>query len=328
MSVRFQVMTWNLENLFLTGQPSGPKTVGIYEQKMNNLATTILSIAPDVLAVQEVGDPAAFADLQQRLQSQYPYALLSTHPDPRLIRVGFLSRLQLLQSEELFDFPDQALTNFTNGQGEPLQHMGRGALKVSVEILKGFTVHVVTAHLKSKLITYPDGRRFPKNENERARETGIALLKRTAEAVALRVYINQLITHTTDPLILMGDFNDGPEAVTTQLLLGPEDFSLAKADKGDDVRLYNLAEYIPPQRRYSRIYHKKHELIDHILVNHELIFRQQKVDSYVEPIESIGEGVETRQKAVFPDHAPLFAQFEIPELSTVGNSTTAPGSPA
>ena len=77
----------------------------------------------------------------------------------------------------------------------------------------------------------------------------------------------------------------------------------------------------PPQRRYSRIYHKKHELIDHILVNHELIFRQQKVDSYVEPIESIGEGTEIRQKAVFPDHAPLFAQFEIPELSTVENST-------
>lgn len=312
MTVRFQVMTWNLENLFLAGQPSGPKTTEIYEQKMKNLATTILSIAPDVLAVQEVGDPAAFTDLQQRLQGQYPFALLSEHPDARHIRVGFLARLQLQQKKELFDFPDQALTNLTDGQGQAIEHMGRGALKVSVEVPNAFTVHIVTTHLKSKLITYPDGRRFPKDENERARETGNALLKRTAEAVALRVYINQLLTRTTDPLIVLGDFNDGPQAVTTQLLLGPEDFSLARADKGDDVRLYNLAEYIPPQRRYSRIYHKNHELIDHILVSHELVFRQQKVDSYVEPIESIGEGTETRQRTTFPDHAPLFAQFEIP----------------
>jgi predicted extracellular nuclease len=93
MAGRFQVMTWNLENLFLAEQPSGPKTAEIYEQKMKNLATTILSIAPDVLAVQEVGDPAAFDDLQQRLQGRYPFAQLSEHPDPRHIRVGFLSRL-------------------------------------------------------------------------------------------------------------------------------------------------------------------------------------------------------------------------------------------
>jgi endonuclease/exonuclease/phosphatase family metal-dependent hydrolase len=313
MAVRFQVMTWNLENLFLVGDASGPKTNEIYEQKMKNLVATISNIAPDVLAVQEVGNPAAFTDLQQRLGGRYPHAQLSEHPDLRGIRVGFLARFPLLLSEQLFEFPTQAITSLPDGQGNTIRHMGRGALKVSVEILSGLTVHIVTAHLKSKLITYPNGRRAPKDENERARETGVALLKRTAEAVALRVYTNQLVTHNSEPLILLGDLNDGPDAATTQLLLGPEDFSLAKRDKGDDVRLYNLAEYIPAPRRHSRIYHKKQELIDHIMVSHELIFQVQKVDSFVEPIEGIGDGLETRQKAVFPDHAPLFALFEIPE---------------
>jgi endonuclease/exonuclease/phosphatase family metal-dependent hydrolase len=311
--MRFQVMTWNLENLFIVGHESGPKTNEIYREKLDNLASTILAIMPDVLAVQEVGSPEAFTDLQQRLGGRYPHQKLAQHPDQRGIRVGFLSRLPFAASEELFNFPSQALTNLQDGQGDPIEHMSRGALRVSIQILPHLTVHIVTAHLKSKLLTYANGRRFPLDENERARETGIALLKRAAEAVALRVYINQLVTHTTDPLILLGDFNDGPQAVTTQILLGPEDFSLARRDKGDDVRLYNLAEYIPEQRRYSRIYHKERELIDHIMVSHELIFLRQKVDSYIEPIEGIAEGVETRQKAVFPDHAPVFAVFEIPE---------------
>jgi len=64
--MHFQVMTWNLENLFLVGEKSGPKTDKIYKEKMQNLATTILAIAPDVLAVQEVGNPKAFTDLQQQ----------------------------------------------------------------------------------------------------------------------------------------------------------------------------------------------------------------------------------------------------------------------
>jgi hypothetical protein len=104
---------------------------------------------------------------------------------------------------------------------------------------------------------------------------------------------------------------DQPEAVTTELLLGPEDLSLSRPDKGDNVRLYNLAEYIQPERRYSRIYHKKRELIDHIMVSHELIFRLQKIDSCIEHIESIGPEVENRRLAIVPDHAPVYAEFQI-----------------
>ena len=59
----FKAMTWNLENLFRPGAPSAPKTDALYRVKLEGLAATINAQAPDVLGVQEVGDPAALDDL-------------------------------------------------------------------------------------------------------------------------------------------------------------------------------------------------------------------------------------------------------------------------
>jgi endonuclease/exonuclease/phosphatase family metal-dependent hydrolase len=315
MPIAFSVMTWNVENLYPCDDKSesGPRTPEVYQQKMSNLARTILAISPDVLALQEIGDPATFADLQGRLHDRYPFNRLSRYPDVRGIRVGILSRMPLLQAQEYHDFPTGALTNIPDPEGKIMSTLGRGALKVTVVISPGVLVNVVTVHLKSKLVTYEHGRRYPLDEDERARSTALALIKRAAEAVAVRVQINRLVEHNNDPLVLMGDFNDGGDAITTQLLLGPEDRSLALRDKFDDIRLYNLDEHIPAERRYSRMYHKSKELIDHIMVSHELIFYLRQADSYVEPISSIDADIASRRDAVYPDHAPLFARFEIPE---------------
>jgi hypothetical protein len=55
-----RVGTWNLENFFRVGEGSrGPRTAQEYQAKLDALATTITELAPEVLAVQEVGSPAA-----------------------------------------------------------------------------------------------------------------------------------------------------------------------------------------------------------------------------------------------------------------------------
>jgi endonuclease/exonuclease/phosphatase family metal-dependent hydrolase len=322
--IGFNVMTWNVENLFPAGHPSGPVSPEIYEQKMRNLAMTILAIAPDILALQEIGDPGTFADLQGRLGDRYPYTMLSSHPDVRGIRVGLMSRMPLVQAREFHEFPQGSLTNVVDSDGDVIRNMGRGAIKATVVVAPGLLINVITVHLKSKLVTYANGRRSPRDENERARETGIAEFKRTAEAVALRVYLNPLLANNDDPLILMGDLNDGLEATATQILLGPEDRSLEHRDKFDDIRLYDLVEYIAPERQFSRMYHKQRELIDHIAVSYELIFRRRQVDSYIEPIESIDQDTENRREATFPDHAPIYARFEVPQPAGPGPAPVAP----
>jgi hypothetical protein len=45
---------------------------------------------------------------------------------------------------------------------------GRGALTVTVTTDAGLAVRLITAHLKSKQLTFAGGRFFPHNEDERA----------------------------------------------------------------------------------------------------------------------------------------------------------------
>ncbi|MEU4477893.1 endonuclease/exonuclease/phosphatase family protein [Micromonospora sp. NPDC023966] len=140
-------------------------------------------------------------------------------------------------------------------------------------------------------------------------------MRRAAEAVAVRVQLNKVMTASaTDgepgvPTILCGDLNDGPDAVTTTLLIGPSDGDIDRPDKGDPVRLYNLGPLLPTGRAYSRIYQGRGELIDHILVSRDLRLRVASVDNLVDDIGSITECTDTRRPATVPDHAPVIARF-------------------
>ncbi|HZG89375.1 MAG TPA: endonuclease, partial [Pseudonocardia sp.] len=58
-----RIGTWNPENPFRPGAGGGPRTDAAYQAELASLADTIGVLAPDVLAVQEVGDPDALADL-------------------------------------------------------------------------------------------------------------------------------------------------------------------------------------------------------------------------------------------------------------------------
>ncbi|HEY0071479.1 MAG TPA: endonuclease/exonuclease/phosphatase family protein [Chloroflexia bacterium] len=327
MAIDFKVMTWNVENLFPVGSEFGPTTKTVYNQKQAHLAQRITDINPDVIALQEIGSPETFQDLQDGLAGAYPHAELSPKPDARGIRVGFLSKLPLSAVVSISAFPNGALTLTPKAVGgsagdpenTPLAAMGRGALKVTATLSNGTTVNLLTTHLKSKLISYPPGpngkQRFsPRNEDERARFTGLALIKRTAEAMALRIEANRLTVGDTPPCILLGDLNDDPEALTNQILLGPPGGQISpspKPNKSNDARLHNLANHIPEQRRFSRISEGRKELIDNILVSHELVFRRREVDSFVEDIEPISANPEPRRNAVIPDHAPVFVRFEM-----------------
>jgi endonuclease/exonuclease/phosphatase family metal-dependent hydrolase len=329
LMVTFKVTTWNLENLF---RPEKDSDQPPYDQKLQQSASVILNLAPDVLAMQEIGSPESLADLQAVLQDQYPHQAISNFPDRRGIRVGYLSKLPIDESVDLYEFPKNGLASVpgidSQGNPETVTNLSRGALQISVTPQPGFTIYLINAHLKSKLLSYPSNgkkaRFVPENENERAILAGFALLKRTTEAIAIRVQANQILENNAKTaLIVLGDLNDGPDAATTQILYGPGgsqpgSSGFDRADAGDDTRLFNLDALIPVDRRYSRIYQGSKELIDHILVSKELLpgtpVTLPQVDSYHEtvPLPSIGDMPTVRSgKQTFPsDHAPISATFE------------------
>jgi endonuclease/exonuclease/phosphatase family metal-dependent hydrolase len=297
--------TWNLENLYLPGGEFGPRDQAAYDAKLDALAATIGAIAPDVLAVQEVGDPAALDDLTARIGGTWHVAL-SSHTDDRGIRVGFIARTALDDVTEFRTFPDTLAPVQVEDDGETAHEMGRGGLAVGAG---GITL--ATCHLKSKLLSFPGGRFNPRDEGERARYAAYALYRRAGEAVTVRAHADTLLPGS---VVVLGDLNDEVQAATTQLLLGPPGSEIGtpgfdRPDQGDARRLWNLAPLIPEERRFTRIYRGRRELIDHVLASKPVVDRVTRVDTAATDLPSITEDASARRDAPGSDHAPVVVEL-------------------
>ena len=175
--------------------------------------------------------------------------------------------------------------------------------------------------LKSKLLTFPDGRFTPLDENERARFAGFALYRRTSEATTLRHHITDRLAgrgrHT--PVLLVGDLNDEPAAATTQILHGPPGSELGtvgfnRPDQGDGDRLWNLAALLP-EHAFTRIYRGRGEIIDHILASHTLVAdvlpTVATLTSQGASLPSMEDNPNQRRNEPGSDHAAVLATLTI-----------------
>jgi endonuclease/exonuclease/phosphatase family metal-dependent hydrolase len=310
------VATWNVENLFRPGSEYGPTSQEVYEEKLAALAEVIGGFAPDVLAVQEIGSSEAMQDLVDRLDGDWHVAL-SRFPDRREIRVGFISRLPFADVDDIQAYPSPLGPVQIDDDGGTSAATNRGVLRIRVTD-GDRAVDLVTCHLKSKLLTFPDERFTPHDEGERARFAAYALYQRAAEAVTVRALGDRLLDGlgTDRAVVVLGDLNDEPLAGTTQILLGPPGSEIGtegfdRPDQGDPWRLWNLAPLIPEERRFTRIFRGRHELIDHVLVSHALVRRVTRVDTTSEAPPSITEFPWQRRDARTSDHRPVFAEFDL-----------------
>ncbi|WP_086561567.1 endonuclease/exonuclease/phosphatase family protein [Streptomyces africanus] len=304
--------TWNLENLYRPGGPFGPKDGAAYETKLAALAAVITELDPTLLGVQEVGDPEALRDLAGMLGDDWHVAL-SGHPDSRGIRVGFLSRTAMTVLADTTAFPAELRPVQVDDSG--VTRAGRGFL--AVEVGDG-PLRVAVCHLKSKLLSYPDGRFQPRDEGERARYGAYALYRRAAEATALRALADGLLDGDGQgrDVAVLGDLNDEVQAATTQVLLGPPGSEIGtpgyeRADQGDATRLWDVAPLIPPGQRYSRVNSGRRELIDHVLVSHRLVHRVTAAGTGLPgdgppALPSVGADPAERRGAPGSDHAPVW----------------------
>lgn len=311
------VATWNVENLFPPGD-DGPSAADV-ETKLTALVDTITAAEVDVLAVQEIGSPPAFELLRDRLTGQWQGAV-SSQPDARGIRVGVLARRPIDNPVEVIAVPSQLSGTRVGDDGAVITEMGRGAIQVDVDA-PGGPVTFLTCHLKSKLLTYPGGRFFPADEDQRARYGAYALNRRTVEAATVRIQANAFLDNKGRQrrLVVLGDLNDTVDAATTQILLGPGGSEIGTAgqdrpDAGDGSRLWNVAPLIPADRRASRTYRGRRELIDHVLVSHALlglITDATTITAGGAPLPSITDNPNERPAAAPSDHAMVRVQLDL-----------------
>ncbi len=311
------ITTWNVQNF----RQSDP----VFADKLDFLVGTLQALGSDVVALQEILDLNALQDIANRLGFHHFAAM----PDSRGNRVAFLTRdalalpplqidqWQLAQGVEVRDFN-------VNETVEVLSQLPRPAFQITVTH-NGGEIDVITAHLKSKLLTF-GGNFSTTNETLRAQTAYFALERRAAEATSLREHVTRLLSASRE-VIVLGDMNDGPEAATTQILygppgsqpLGPDDATHAsgafqRADAEDGKRLFNVTKLVPEGIRWSRKHNGQPELLDHILTSEGLMPRVNGLRR-VPNMSILNEdtpnmiGPHPIQGGVTPDHAPVTATF-------------------
>lgn len=196
------IATWNIENF-----PIEVGTVAL-------AANLISSLDLDLVAVQEIGDRAAFEELIERLRADAPYAgILSSHTygSGEYQKVGFIYREDvvelsggiLLFEDKGYEFPRPPLQVIVTvkGSAEPLSFVA------------------ITAHLKAGL----------GDEDRRRRAESIELLDQ---------YLRDMVDGgLDDEVVLLGDLNETVDDLDGAAVMQP-----FLGDPLYDVRTEPLAE--------------------------------------------------------------------------------------
>ena len=191
-AAKIRLGTWNIEHLgsrtMFQNRPDAPpdRTPAQWEQ----VAAFIAQMQVDVLAVQEIFNPASLQRLLTHLGDDYRFVLGTTgvYGETR-ISVGFLwnhTRVQLLHCGEMSDFPSK-VGDLSVYHRKPVNAAFRVILP---DGSKGLDFRAITVHMKAS--------RGTKNEN-----------KRSAEARILVDYIHKLAQDSGEDqdIVVLGDFN-------------------------------------------------------------------------------------------------------------------------
>lgn len=272
MQQEIRFATFNVYNLAPPGQQLydnlAPTTPEQYEAKLNWTARQIDLLDADVIGFQEIFSQAALREALARTDKYRNAVHVGFDPDPGAERltpsVALVSRLPLAA-------PGVAHARFPDGVAMPegsrdADRFSRAVIHAAVLASPDCTIDVLVVHLKSKRPDYRNG-----DAADDPLLFGLAslrsLLRRGTEAVALRVLSTKLARQNKRPQVVLGDFNDVADAVTTGIVMG----------SGSTLcpRLYDACQLQTHQDHlrhvgFSMLNDGSYSTIDHILVSEEL----------------------------------------------------------
>jgi endonuclease/exonuclease/phosphatase family metal-dependent hydrolase len=270
MQQEIRFATFNVCNLAQPGQQLYdnllPTTVAEYEAKLAWTARQIDLLDADVIGFQEIFSQAALRDALALTRRYHDAVQVGFDPDPAAPRltpsVALVSRLPLATPGAVHaGFP--AGVALADGGGPEADRFSRAVIHAAVVVAPDCTVDVIVVHLKSKRPEYRPG------ENaDNALQFGLAnlrsLMRRGTEAVALRVLLTNLAREHGRPQVVLGDFNDVIDSVTTQIVLGAG--STASGRHFDACQLQRRRDQMR-HVGFSMLGEGNYTTIDHILVS-------------------------------------------------------------
>lgn len=289
MQPEIRFATFNVCNLAPVGvqlyDNLAPLSLEEYDAKANWTARQIDMLDADVIGFQEIFSQAALRDVLSRTHRYAGAVHAGFDPDPNATRltpnVALVSRLPLAAPPlEYPAFP----AGVTSDSGNPdADRFARAPLHVAVVLPNGVVADVVVVHLKSRRPDYRNGDGAT-DPLQYAMANLRSLVWRGTEAVALRVLLSNLMKEQRRPCIVMGDFNDTADAVTTTIVMGngagweggegQEGAGGAEGGASDALRggMFDSAQI---QRRqdqlrhmaYTTMHEGRYSTIDHVLVS-------------------------------------------------------------
>ena len=273
----FKIGSFNLFNLLLPNKPfygRGGYSRDDYDRKTDWTAAQLDRMQADIVGFQEIFHQEALADVLKKSSKLRGSQFVVANPTGDLPRVGLATHFQLLDHEVIEAFPSSL---DMEGAIIPIHTFSRPVLKAKIKIDADLTITAYVVHLKSKRPIFHDGE-DRKSPLDLARGQARALIRRAAEATALRELLMKELRNRDHPVILMGDVNDSGLAVTTRIVSGePPHRRYPHEVKKEiwDVLLYHAKDI---QARlsyqdfyYSHIHNGHHEALDHIMVSQELV---------------------------------------------------------
>ena len=278
----FRVATYNVENYLV--EATQTRYVKSAEAKAK-VRESILTLKPDVLALEEMGATNALLELRDSLKAaglDLPYWEHVGGSDTN-IHVAILSK-----------FPITARRSHTNDSfllnGRRFR-VGRGFAEVDLQVNTNYTLTVLAAHLKSK-------RAVAEADEKELRFEEAKLLREKIDA--------RLAADPNANLVVLGDFNDGKDTASTKVIIGRGKQKLVDTRpaerNGDNVPNPNPA-YEPRNVTWTHFYGKEdlYSRIDFILLSPGLAREWVTNETYVLAIPNWGVG---------SDHRPVVATFE------------------
>lgn len=313
------VATCNVLNLANPGrmfyENQEPYTQAEFDRKLTWLGERFRALNADVLAMQEVWDDAALKGALARSGLRYDFVAVpgaendATHAGAQgTPRVGLATRLKVEALQSFAEFPPGFQVEVP-GLGAHTR-FERPPLVATLRMKHGQTLNVLTAHLKSKrpkFLQDASGKTLEDTEDPTVQALGSlrSLLMRAGEALALRLKVVELLHRTRLPLIVMGDFNDGPHSVTTQLIAATSQVAYDKGARDNALFSAWDVQGEAALRRdvaYSHIHQGYPEVLDQVLVSEEFVATSRAAIGDVRRVEVFNDHLHEGRDRSRSDH--------------------------
>lgn len=333
---KLSVATFNLYNLNRPGLRMYRDADGWsqeeYDKKIDFTARTLKDGDADIWGFQEHWHNEALQEAVARAGLETTHKLLvpQNHTGQK-IQCAALVRKDMLQGDPdwITTFPEGC---FLRSEGEDpqtpqimleLNAFSRPVLTFVVKAARSKDpIRFFICHFKSKTPTRIDREDWYRHDpalykpHRDALGAALSTIRRTAEAAALRVILNSHLEGTGQPVIVLGDLNDGIQSNTLNIVTGQPTFLLdGRPSEGSDRGLYSVSTLLQLRSErdvyYSHIYQNRLETLDHILVSEELYDLSRDREWGFGGAEVINDHLnrENHKETGTTDHGIIKAQF-------------------